>query len=278
MDTSYFSEYAHLSPGNADKSKMFLGTDLSKSYADSRPVYTAELFKTVVDYCLETRPSLDLAVDMGCGSGASTIGFARYFNKVIGVDISETQIACAPKDIPNCEFKVGHSDKLPFIQSGTADLFCFGTSFHWVPQAETLAEVDRVLRPGGIIAIFGYDVPSSSIQAVQACFQRLWKKVFPFAAKETAQVMERFRGLKMPYPGAIRNDDIKLKLDYTVQDTINFLKSTRSTQAYLETHPHEDLLGEITQELTQALETSGAGDVYTITFNIYLLMAHKPAN
>ena len=82
MDTTLLFQFSHLVPGNVDKSKMFLGMDHSKVYAERRPRYTDELFKTIADYCKETNPDLNLAVDIGCGPGMSTIGLAKYFQKV----------------------------------------------------------------------------------------------------------------------------------------------------------------------------------------------------
>ena len=67
-----------------DKTKMYVDMEQSKAYAEFRPRYTDELFKTIVDYCKETNPNLNLAVDVGCGPGMSTTGFAKYFKKVSG--------------------------------------------------------------------------------------------------------------------------------------------------------------------------------------------------
>ncbi|KAK3755036.1 hypothetical protein RRG08_039315 [Elysia crispata] len=278
MTTVQYSQYAHLMKDNVDKTKMFLDMDQSKAYADSRPSYTDEMFKTIADYCKETNPDLNLAVDVGCGPGMSTIGFAKYFKKVIGVDVSETQVACAPKDVPNCEFKVGYSDKLPFIKSGTVDLFCSGESFNLMPQKETFAEADRVLKPGGSIAIFGYDVPVADNAEVQACIQKFGIKIFQFYPKETAQLLDRFSNLQLPYPGWIRNDEIKLTMKYTVKQYADFMKSTWALRAYREAHPDEDFLGDLTKELNEALERSGGATDYTVTWNLFLLMAHKPKN
>ena len=50
----------------------------------------------------------NLAVDVGCGGGQSTLAFAPHFKKVIGLDISAAQISeavAAGKDVANVEFK-----------------------------------------------------------------------------------------------------------------------------------------------------------------------------
>ena len=79
-----------------------------------------------------------MLMSFSCFESSTSITLIISFsvNQVIGVDVSETQIACAPKDIPNAEFKVGYSDKLPFIKTGSVDLFCSGESFNLMPQKE----------------------------------------------------------------------------------------------------------------------------------------------
>ena len=65
-----------------DIEKMYVDLEQSKHYAEFRPRYSDELFKTIVDFCKETNPNLDLALDVGCGPGMSTLGFCKYFKKV----------------------------------------------------------------------------------------------------------------------------------------------------------------------------------------------------
>ena len=36
-----------------------------------------------------------LALDVGCGSGQATFSLTKYFEKVIGIDVSQEQIRCA---------------------------------------------------------------------------------------------------------------------------------------------------------------------------------------
>ncbi|RUS77517.1 hypothetical protein EGW08_014729 [Elysia chlorotica] len=262
-----------------DKTKMYVDMEQSKAYAEHRPRYTDELFKTISDYCKETVPSLNLAVDIGCGPGMSTTGFAKYFKKVIGVDVSETQIACAPKDIPNCEFKVGYSDKLPFIKSGTVDLICSGESFNLMPQKETFAEADRVLRPGGTIAIFGYDLPSSDNPEIDAVIQKMWVTMIPYWPKDSTQIFDRFNSVELPYPGWVRNDTLKMTMRTDLAKHIGMMKSTWPVVAYGRDHPEEDFIGDISRQIEEILERSGSSTKeYNVNYSFFILMGHKPKN
>ena len=82
MDPAHVALARQMMSDTVDKTKMYVDMDQSKAYAEHRPRYTDELFKTIVDYCKETNPNLNLAVDVGCGPGMSTTGFAKYFKKV----------------------------------------------------------------------------------------------------------------------------------------------------------------------------------------------------
>ncbi|GFR63472.1 trans-aconitate 2-methyltransferase [Elysia marginata] len=137
-------------------SSIFEDHVTSQSYARERHSYSDDVFKVIIDYCRETTRDLDLAVDVGCGPGNSTVGFTKYFKQVLGVDISGSQIALAPKHIPNCEFRVGCATNLDFLPAASVDLFACGMAFFMMPQTKVFAEAERVLKPGGTLAIFGY--------------------------------------------------------------------------------------------------------------------------
>ncbi|GFO36394.1 trans-aconitate 3-methyltransferase [Plakobranchus ocellatus] len=263
-----------------DKTKMYADLDQSKAYAEFRPRYSDELFKAIVDYCKETNPNLNMAVDVGCGPGMSTIGFTKYFKKVIGVDVSETQIACAPKNIPNAEFRTGYSDKLPFIKSGTVDLFCSGESFNLMPQKETFAEADRVLRPGGTIALFGYDVMKASKPEINAVIQKLWIKFLPYWPKESTMIFDKFRNVTLPYSDFKRREDLQITGNMNMTEYIGLMKSLWPFVAYSKDHPEEDVAGELERDMLETLnQVNAPGDkTFDFAWDLFVLMGHKPKN
>ncbi len=98
-------------------------------------------------------------LDFGCGPGNISVGLARAINpgELHGVDIEESQIEMArvASDIfglRNTEFHVADVAALPF-EDGYFDVaHCHNVLMHIPDTAETLAEVMRVLKPGGLIA------------------------------------------------------------------------------------------------------------------------------
>jgi len=95
-------------------------------------------------------------IDVGCGNGAFTeVLIARCSPAaVIGVDPSEGQIAYArtrPGAKP-AEFRVAGAQDLPFAEN-SLDAAAMALVIVFVPDpAKAVAEMARVVRPGGIVA------------------------------------------------------------------------------------------------------------------------------
>jgi predicted TPR repeat methyltransferase len=93
-------------------------------------------------------------VDVGCGGGALVRALSGLGARVVGVEISEEQLApaIAGDDGARARYVVGRAQHLP-LGDATADLVVFMRSLHHVPVADmdrALAEARRVVRPGGI--------------------------------------------------------------------------------------------------------------------------------
>jgi ubiquinone/menaquinone biosynthesis C-methylase UbiE len=99
-------------------------------------------------------------VDVGCGGGALARGLSTEGARVIGVEISESQLraaraAAAEVPGPGVDYVVGRAEALPLSDS-SQDLVVFMRSLHHVPIAamgQALAEARRVLRPEGAVYV-----------------------------------------------------------------------------------------------------------------------------
>jgi SAM-dependent methyltransferase len=96
-------------------------------------------------------------LDVGCGTGrlaqwiaerAGTTGF------VAGIDPLEERIAIARSRDSVVRFEVGRAEDLGAFEDASFDMVCMSSVFHWVEdKAKALAEVRRVLRPGGHLGV-----------------------------------------------------------------------------------------------------------------------------
>jgi SAM-dependent methyltransferase len=145
----------------------FADEEQASLYAQYRPTYPETVYKTIVEYLnrgstfsseMNSQKSFDLAVDVGCGSGQSTVPLCKYFKHVIGYDVSETQISHAPDNKENVTFKVGPGEDLSFLADCSTDLITSAQAVHWLDREKFYAEVRRVLKHGGVCAVYGYGI------------------------------------------------------------------------------------------------------------------------
>jgi len=92
-------------------------------------------------------------LDIACGAGDWLAVTSALGATASGIDISKRAISICRQRMPNGDFHVGPAEMLPF-QSGSYDLVtCLGSLEHFLDQPAALAEMLRVMKPGGRIVI-----------------------------------------------------------------------------------------------------------------------------
>jgi ubiquinone/menaquinone biosynthesis C-methylase UbiE len=121
--------------------------------------------------------SESLAIDVACGPGTFTRPFASRVRRAVGVDLTPAMIEKARAEaaragITNIEFVCGDIYALPFAD-GVASIVACGYAFHHIQEpARALAEMARVLRPGGRAAIADFIAADGSGGAIQNKIER----------------------------------------------------------------------------------------------------------
>lgn len=144
-------------PLAANAARFAAAADL---YDDVRPTPPDDLARLLVAYAGGERPRL--VVDLGSGSGLSTRWAATWADRVIGIEPGAAMRGIADRAAPpNTEHRDGfaHDTGLP---AHTADIVLAVQAFHWMEPVSTLAEIARLLRPGGVFAAIDCDWPPTS--------------------------------------------------------------------------------------------------------------------
>ncbi len=128
-----------------------LFTRQTRAYASARPGYPDALY----DALAKLAPTHELAWDCGCGSGQATAALATHFAHVQGTDVSAEQIAQATPHA-RITYTSALASHAPHIADESVDLVCVATALHWFDIPAFYTEVDRTLRPGGVLAIWAY--------------------------------------------------------------------------------------------------------------------------
>ena len=122
----------------------------SKEYAQFRPHYPMELFTHLLSLVKEK----NTALDCGTGNGQVAGVLADHFREVYATDISQPQIDQAIQK-PNIHYSVLPAEKTSFAAK-QFDLITVAQAIHWFRFTDFYAEVNRMLKSGGIIAVMGY--------------------------------------------------------------------------------------------------------------------------
>lgn len=162
-------------------------------YARFRPTYPPELFA----WLAETSPGTGLALDEGTGSGQAAVGLAAHFDRVIGLDPSADQIAHA-RPHPRVGYRVAPAERTG-LDEGSVDLVLAAQAFHWFRPDEFFAEVGRVLRVGGVLALVTYEL-SWITPEVDAVVRDLYRSLDAYWEPERRLVMDGYSTVAVPFP------------------------------------------------------------------------------
>lgn len=106
-------------------------------------------------------------LEVGCGDGWHLVGAADRGAEVWGVDPSAALLWLARAQLAGADLRLGSADELPF-DTGSFDVVCrFDCSDDDAEAAQSLAEMVRVCRRGGVVAItvVGFDAVDAYRQA-----------------------------------------------------------------------------------------------------------------
>jgi ubiquinone/menaquinone biosynthesis C-methylase UbiE len=130
---------------------------------DQRAAETAERVAQLL-----TPTGGERALDVGTGAGAFALALAPLVREVVGIDVVPELLAEARRRATeNAEFVEADAEALPF-PPGAFDLVCTARTLHHVPRPElVLAEMTRVLRPGGTMLVVDQLAPVDPLAAIE---------------------------------------------------------------------------------------------------------------
>lgn len=143
---------------------------LVDAYDAGRPSYPDRLYD---DLERLTRPLRGAdVVEVGAGTGIATRALEARGARVVALDLGVAMLRRLRERSGRTPVAVADAHALP-LGAAAADLVCYAQAWHWVRVPEAVAEVRRVLRPGGALATWWNDVSADDLRWWQAQQDRL---------------------------------------------------------------------------------------------------------
>jgi SAM-dependent methyltransferase len=145
-------------------------------YVAGRPAYSMRLIERLARETGLGKTSR--ALDLGCGPGSLTIPLAHFGGTTIGIDPDANMIAAARQIAEvagvSVDWQVGSSLNLS-DELAPLDLVTIGRAFHWMDREATLLRLDKLVRPGGAIALVNTELHQLGKHDWHAAFEELRK-------------------------------------------------------------------------------------------------------
>lgn len=197
----------------------------ASGYAKARPVYPPALFADLA----RLAPQRDLAWDAGTGNGQAAVALAAHFRRVVATEPSRAQLAQAAAH-SRVDYHLS-AETAPMINSTSVDLVTVAQAVHWFDRPSFYAEVRRVLRPGGVLAIWSYEfcLITPAIDAVLQRFYRgaIWRCWPP----ERRHVEAGYRDFDFPFK-EIPFPASTMEHEWTLAELAAYLRTWSSVVRY----------------------------------------------
>lgn len=135
----------------AEQSK-FDSESTARHYAASRPSYPDALFDAL-DELLAGRLAGADVIDVAAGTGIATRQLVARGANVTAVELAAAMVGELVEGTPGARVVQASGNALPFADA-CADVVTVAQAWHWLDQRRALDEVRRVLRPGGVLALW----------------------------------------------------------------------------------------------------------------------------
>ncbi|CAJ1086819.1 putative methyltransferase DDB_G0268948 isoform X1 [Xyrichtys novacula] len=267
--------------------QLFEGKDHAAAYLQYR-VAPHELISRIMSFMEKGKSNrFNFAVDVGCGSGQGTVLLAPYFTKVVGTDISQAQLEMAQTNSkpPNVSYRQSPAEELPFANS-EVDLVTAMTAAHWFDRQKFLVEADRVLKPGGCLALLSYTMNmgleyEDKSEALNDICKEFYAALLPFrdpylgtdSGKIYSDMFE-----SCSYPDKEWNESFHVKKTLPLDSYIGMVQTFSSFQKLLKKDPEEArrLSDDIRTKLLSAMKVSSPETEVTVVIKYFYWLARKP--
>lgn len=128
----------------------------NKAVASHYASYRPPLHKIILKKVLSGDPSFSAGLDIGCGTGYSTLALTIYCSNVIGIDPSQSMLDRAA-DHPKIEYVKGSGEEIP-LADDSVDIVTLAGSLFYMNVNRVGSEIKRVCKQDAHVIPYDFKI------------------------------------------------------------------------------------------------------------------------
>lgn len=197
-------------------------------YSQHRPDYPIALF----EYLAELAPSAETVWDCGTGNGQCAKALRDFFSQVVATDASADQLRIANR-AGNIHYLREEAEE-PSLKSNSIDLVTVAVAIHWFALNRFYPEVQRVLKPCGVIAAWGYHLPTVNHE-IDQILHKIYDLLVGYWPEGFELLDNQYKSIPFPFT-EITPPKFYLHKDWDLRQLAGFIGSWSGSQRYIKVH------------------------------------------
>ena len=250
--------------------QLFEHDRVADGYASARPFLHPEVFARVRDLIRPPGP-FRRALDVGCGTGLSSVALLELAREVTGVDVSVPMLLRARK-AEHLHYLASSAEDLPF-REGSFDLVAACGSIDWVDRARFLPRAAELLTTGGWLVPldFGDAGRSTEMPDLESWHRQVLQSTFPTPDSRDPMVTgDEAARFGFGKPG---DHPFETEFSFTARRYADFLMTESGVIAAVEygDRSAEEIRGWLVKQLSSLF----GGEARAVTFSGYIQVLPK---
>ena len=235
-------------------------------YALYRPQYPPELFA----WLASISPAQQRVWDCATGSGQAATALRAHFEQVVASDTSMAQLRQATPHA-SLRYVCCNAEQVP-LGNTSLDLITVAQAAHWFDLPRFYNEVERLLRPAGVLAIWCYGLFHVN-PVIDALIQHYYKDTLgAYWPAERHHIEQAYAQLPFPYT-LMETPAFTLQVRWNLSQVMGYLATWSATQLYIKTTGDDPLPG-LQAEL--AVHWGDPDQAYHVEWPLHLKVGCKP--
>ena len=208
--------------------------------------------------------------DCATGNGQAAISCAKYFSHIEATDISAEQIQnCIAH--PRITYSVGSAESMQF-ENNSFDLIVVAQAFHWFDQERFFREAERVLKPNGSLAVFGYGFFEIDPAIDAVINENLLIPIDKFWAKGNRLLMSGYKDVTLPFEEIPAPGNFRIETKWTLQQLLAYLRTWSAVKLFVAEFGYDPVI-----ELESKIKPLWRESEMLVQMPLFLKAGRKPS-